>query len=177
MRNYLFLLLLLTACGTDPAKDSKEEPKNVAAPKYQETPHALAADELPKCDEDNQKQLVYVIPEKQFYTCEEKGWETIEMVMAEKQPQSVLWTDPVTDRQWYITGMSNQHLFCSDLGGDRVWERQNPAQVKEVLHHGIFGSERLKVWVDSNVFVYSDMPDSDQSDSQVNAFNLCLVAK
>lgn len=177
---YLALLVLLTACGTDPA--AEKESKNAEPVKYQETPHALAADEFPKCNKGNDRQLVYIIPEKMFYTCESGDWQEININVDQRESASTLWIDSVSQRQWYILGISNQQTFCGDLGGSRVWERQTPDQIKEALRRGIFEGANLKVWVDSNLYVYSENPDVEFTSSsavgnQANAFNICLVAK
>jgi len=64
---------LLTACGGDSGGGGGSAP----APIYSMALNTVA--ELPACDEDHEKQLVYIIETQQFQTCQAGTWTVIEI--------------------------------------------------------------------------------------------------
>jgi hypothetical protein len=92
--------LALAACGSggsgggsdSPAPNTPvEEPKDTtdkSPTDTQATPYSMAlatAADLPACDEAHEKQLVYLLAEKQFQTCQAGAWVVIEIEAPEPE--------------------------------------------------------------------------------------------
>lgn len=99
---YLTIFLILVACGKK--SDSRGDGATDLMP-------SLALDkkeELPTCDDSRQKQLVYVVDEKIFYTCKGSDWEPIDVTQTattnttnvNEFPDSA-WVDNVTGYTWH----------------------------------------------------------------------------
>ncbi len=78
MYKYLFLISLITACGTD---EKKQAPNQTPAdnPKQQSSTMSLAvnASDIPECSDSNKNQLIYVLDLKEFQSCN-VTWQKIE---------------------------------------------------------------------------------------------------
>jgi len=78
MKILLTSLLLFAGCGSTKNNDTTTKPD---APELQSLA-VTTVGEIPDCAESNQKQLVYVITNKEFFTCQGTLWERIEIVGA-----------------------------------------------------------------------------------------------
>lgn len=129
MIRFIITALLLTGCGKEdksPGEAASTTPTTEKAATY-----AMAVDESPGCGSSNKNQLIYVIPEKTFQTCNGTAWQTItvqgkdgtsgkdgtngtngkdgrdgqdgvDAVATVQSPSE--WTDPITGSKWHMDG-------------------------------------------------------------------------
>jgi len=102
MRLAIVLVAGLAACGTDDKSDSPagnpepesttqdpQAPADEPAPQPQAVPYSMALDSaaaLPVCDTAHDKQLVYLLTERKFVTCQVPNWQAVEIVAPEPAP-------------------------------------------------------------------------------------------
>ncbi len=108
----LILILLLVACGTEEKKDSaSEQSKDDKNSTYMQSMAIASKSNLLDCTAKVENQLVYVKDEAQFYVCEDKEWEAIEIgsKISSKSAQddnetlsANQWKDPQTSKIWLI---------------------------------------------------------------------------
>jgi hypothetical protein len=168
--------------GPESAKASPEETKEVNGIQ------ALAIDELPRCSENNEKQLVYLTTDKNFYSCEAKGWQKISVVENHvtevtnvTNESSVLWLDDVTGRSWYVRGLATSYQGCSEPNAPasvvKSTESPSLAQIQAALANGLFEGVNVKIYYAANAYIHSNAPTVLKSDFSafLYAFNLCLI--
>lgn len=89
--HYLLLVLVLAACGGEEKSPAPAAQAPTPAPAVEPTPSVVkptllslainTAAELPACNADNNRQLVYVVETKEFQTCQSGAWVKIEIGM------------------------------------------------------------------------------------------------
>lgn len=184
----LILVMFLVSCGSEGgSSDSAEAEDGLTNQILQSTSepesvnHALAVDGLPECNESNQKQLVFEINDKKFYTCEETQWVEIEVTNTVVNQGSSVWLDEETGKYWFVKGYSNDYSTCADSGSSSVrksWKQAAPSEVAIAVNNGLFGGAIVKIYVASNHFIYSDdasnvLAASDFS-GQIYGFTVCV---
>jgi hypothetical protein len=181
---FLYIAILMIGCGND---DDGEA--NVVY--VQDTPYSMAISkksDLPDCDENNSKQLVYVKKEKQFYSCEADGWDEIDIGGPDSR-DGAFWHDDKTGNSWQIHGADRTKAICpvgndvTETGGFRDSDAND---VREALRNGIFKYANIRVFVRYHYWVYSDDPDGEEyynpgtSETKYAmniAFSICLLKK
>lgn len=124
MKNFIPLILILAACGSNSGGGGNDSSEPTT--KREETPlQSIALDDfsdLPSCESSNDKQLAYVTSEDQFYVCEEKDWQPIEIGSEGERGAkgddgldgedgltvtTNNWYDAVTDKNWLIGALGS----------------------------------------------------------------------
>lgn len=192
MKYLILIIMFLAACGTD---DSKEP--STAQEVTGKTPYSMAlqtADEMPECVAENQNQLIYIIDDKIFFTCDDGEWVEINIGM-DQDPEvntnesalfGSFWLDQKTGVKWYVMGQTtNQKYNCTDWTNPnwqsvKVFEWNVPsAEIKEALTNGIFKELNIRVWVDTYTYVYSQFPSveyvSSSTVGEEYGFSICKL--
>jgi hypothetical protein len=184
----IMLVTLIASCGVE---EKEKEPTFVS----DTGDHALAVSDkkdIGECTEDNLKQLVYVISEKQFYTCEGKGWTEINIKFENKIEYSgedsvftaAFWKDKVTGKTWFVhpeLAGTRQNCPLNDPNTSAGFKPYDKNEALDALRNGFFHGINVRVFVDPNdaaKYVYSDYPDVEYSMiSGIGspAFSICLV--
>lgn len=176
------MVMVILGCGREGDSSSSSEEIDV---NNQETLAIAKKKNLPACGKENQKQLVYVISDKQFYTCED-GWEKID-IGQETQEQfpaySGLWKDPKTGTTWYINPLPVvRRSPCPSYlepYTDLTFSFPSADEVREALDDGMFKDINVRIWVAGDYYIYSNAPDTviDDLTTPYNekAFSTCLV--
>lgn len=175
-------ITLLSGCGDDQsaggAKSTQDDKESRSKPKLQSI--ALdSVDELPSCDDANDKQLAYIIDTEVFYSCDDGQWVEVEIkgkdgkdgaqgVAGSDAPTAPVlgsneWQDPITGDIWLMAVVGNfaaAQAACS--GSYRMPTREEGIAARL---HGLntyatsFGTEASfwtsKVWGDLMVSVIS----------------------
>jgi hypothetical protein len=197
----LALLFLNVGCGRDDggkAATDQTDTSKKAVVTESETSNALAVDELPACDGDNQHQLVYVTSEKKFYTCETSGWAKIDIDGPQGEKgndgiagsngadgangadgiSDVVWTDKVTGKKWFIKTETNQYVSCGDTtppaGIAKTYASPTVTDIQGALSHGLFQGLNVKIYYTSNGYIFSNDPTTLKTDFSANLWGVSL---
>lgn len=183
----LFLVVIaLNSCGSkDSGGGSDNETTTTTTTVAEPLTVALKTKkDLPKCNESNESQLVYVIAEKTFYACGESEWSVVEITDddTEETQKSILggnfWRDETTDLTWYVKATVTPWLqVCEVETSTEMLTAGSKDQIKTALKNGIFGDVNVRVWVDGLIYVTAANPDTevDATGGSLKAFNICLV--
>jgi len=175
------LVSVLSACGQDDSEGDEKssvildrESTNIPVDKTEKnSAYAMMLDNLDSdCNDQNLRQLVYVLSEERFYVCDLDGWSEIDINGKDGQDgsngengidgidgesgengrdyNSSDWIDPVNGRVWYIGGITNIHWAICDEG----YKFPDRAQISVAARRGLFahtkslGYDTIDAWYD-----------------------------
>ena len=161
MKNIL-LALLMTSCGAQQGANPNAEPSPSPAVDYQPskkevvveyrkngTVYAVAltdTKDMPACDKNNSKQLVYIKNQDKFYSCENEAWEALAVKGEKGDPGAPAtpvpvnqWFDPITSKYWLIGGgavyANVNSTFAQACTGS--WRMPTTSEVQSAGTHGL----------------------------------------
>lgn len=132
---YIILVIWFVGCGQLKKGNDNSESSTIGNGHNNKTMALDSKDELPACEEANNKQLVYVIDEEQFYTCSEGEWAEIDIQGKDaEQLDDNHFLDKVTGYVWQI-GISTSWGLANGCSGD--WKWPDEGVLKEAVLHGL----------------------------------------
>jgi len=86
MKRFIIILAAIAVgCGEQPQKSEETSQPAASASEKQALSYAIRdLKDAPECKETNQNQLIFIVGEKQFYTCDQDAWVAIELGKEEK---------------------------------------------------------------------------------------------
>lgn len=138
-------LVLIIGCGIEASKDSAKDSEKISIaseptlesmgdPDPLQSLAVTAKDDMPECNNDNLRQLIYVMADKTFFTCQIDGWVSIDIKgekgdVGEKGERGIkgdpgedgkvnpeepyYWIDLVNGNEWFQTGYDDWlSKFC-----------------------------------------------------------------
>jgi hypothetical protein len=130
------IILLCTACGQLPGSSNDSGSSTEITDTTASDTRSMALDskdDLPECTESNNKQLIYVIDEEQFYTCNDAEWAAIDVGPEQLDDNHFL--DKITGYLWQVGGVVSWTPAKSGCTGD--WKFPDSETAKAAVIHGI----------------------------------------
>ncbi len=165
MRYVLIGICLLTfSCGK--GRSGSDDKGSDSSSPASDSKRSLALDskaDLPACGEENDKQLVYVIDEEQFYTCESAEWTEID-VTTEALGENEF-RDPVTGYLWFIGGKVTKGFITSACTGD--YSSGTEAEIEAAAKHGLVHDDGI--WKSMTTYMDGGLSKTESTSGAVHA--------
>jgi hypothetical protein len=161
------ICLLGISCGKLGGKGSGSDDKEGdSSSPASDSKKSLALDskaDLPACEEGNDKQLVYVIDEEQFYTCESSEWTEIDVTT--EALGSNEFKDPVTGYLWFIGGKVTKGFITSACDGD--YSAPSEAELTAAAEHGLVHEDGI--WLSQTKYMDGGLSKTESTSGAVHA--------
>jgi len=145
----LILALSATACGKDEFNNNSRSTDTTTV----DNQSALALKELPECSEANLNQLIYLKPEKAFYSCDGAEWSVIDMGETEEELDPLKGqTTPDPKKKglrWILLGVGPCNITCEAL--NPLTTNPTNEEAVEAIKSGLFkGQGNFGMWTKIN---------------------------